>query len=685
MREDPVLHAGEEDRGELQALRGVERHQGDDAVLVVGDLVGVGDQGDPLQEVGQPGLDRARVDVGRVGARGRDGVVGELTGDGDELGEVLHAGLVLGVVGLLQRGEVARSVEHGLQDDVGPLAGVDHLEQLLDHGDEGLDVGQAAGGHAGRVLGLLQRFPEGQAVALGQRVDAGHGAVADAPLGGVEDPSERDLVVGVGQGAEVGQGVAHLLALVEAHPTDDLVGLAGADEHLLEDTRLGVGAVEDGDIGGLEPTVDELVDLVGDEAGLVTLVVGDVADDAVAVAGVAPQGLLLAALVVLDDRVGSGEDRLGGAVVLLQQDRGRVGEVLLEVEDVADVGAAEGVDRLVGVTDHHQLGRLGPRGLVGVGVGQRGVVHPVGTELVDQGVLGVVGVLVFVDQHVPEPAPVDLPHLGVGPEELDGRHDQVVEVEGVRLPQALLILLVGRDVGLLEVVAGILLGRLDVAQLVLLVADPVEHLAGLVVARVQVEVAEDQLHQPLLVLGVVDREVGLQADFVDLLAEDPHAGAVERGDPHDPGTLADQGLDALLHLGGGLVGEGDRQNAAGVGPALGDQPRDPPGQHPGLARPRARDDQEGRPLVLHGRLLRLVEPVEELLGARATPFRTRLVGRLRRGEGLEARDGGNRGLVRRTHAASSLGAGTDKSWVGGRVTTVRKRRARRTRRPPRTR
>ena len=89
MREHAVLEAGEEDDGELQALGGVQRHQGDDAVAVVGDLVGVGDQRHPLEEVGEPGLDDAGVDVSRVGGRTRDRVLGELARDGDELAEVL--------------------------------------------------------------------------------------------------------------------------------------------------------------------------------------------------------------------------------------------------------------------------------------------------------------------------------------------------------------------------------------------------------------------------------------------------------------------------------------------------------------------------------------------------------------------------------------------------------------------
>ena len=72
MGEDAVLEAGEEDDGELQALGGVQRHQRDHADVLavggVGDLVGVGHQGHPLEEVAEPDGDDAVLDVGGVGA-----------------------------------------------------------------------------------------------------------------------------------------------------------------------------------------------------------------------------------------------------------------------------------------------------------------------------------------------------------------------------------------------------------------------------------------------------------------------------------------------------------------------------------------------------------------------------------------------------------------------------------------
>ena len=166
MGEDAVLEAGEEDDRELEALGGVEGHQRDDAGVVavggVGDLVGVGDQGDPLEEVAEADGDGARLDLGRVGARPRLRVLGELAGHRDELGEVLHAGAVLRVVARLELGEVARALEHGLEDDVGALVGLDHRLQLLDDRDERLDVLQAARGQA--------RAPSAARVSASQKV-----------------------------------------------------------------------------------------------------------------------------------------------------------------------------------------------------------------------------------------------------------------------------------------------------------------------------------------------------------------------------------------------------------------------------------------------------------------------------------------------------------------------------------
>ena len=171
-------------------------------------------------------------------------------------------------------------------------------------------------------------------------------------------PLEADHVLRVHQQREVGQRVLDLGPLVEARAADDLVADAVAHEHVLEHAALRVGPVEDGDLVARAALVHEPLDLGHHEARLGVLVLELAHVHRLALAEVAPELLVLARAVVLDDRVGGREDRLRRAVVLLQLDDLGVGVVLLEVEDVADVGAAEAVDRLVVVADHRQVAVL---------------------------------------------------------------------------------------------------------------------------------------------------------------------------------------------------------------------------------------------------------------------------------------------------------------------------------------
>ncbi len=283
----------------------------------------------------------------------------ELERDGGEFLQVLDAGLVLRVGGRLQFGEIARLLQHRLQHGRRPGAGLGDRAQLLHQRVEALHGVRGPGGHAVRLVDAGQRLREGDLLARRERLEHGLGPVPDAALGHVEDAAQRHRVLRVGQHPQVRQHVADLTALVEAHAADDLVGQPDPDEDLFEDTGLGVGAVEDGDVAGLSVArVGEPVDLVGDELRLVVLGVGDIAGDPGTGAGLRPQVLRAAVLVPLDDGVRGAEDGLRGAVVLLEQDGGGVRIVLLELEDVADRGAAEGVDRLVGVTDDAQFGPL---------------------------------------------------------------------------------------------------------------------------------------------------------------------------------------------------------------------------------------------------------------------------------------------------------------------------------------
>src|SRR5690606_30212275 len=130
-----------------------------------------------------------------------------------------------------------------------------------------------------------------------------------------------------------------------------------ADEDLLQRARLRVGAVEDRHLGVRHPGATQRLGLVCDELGLIVLRIAGEPDDLLAVAAVRPELLVFAIEVVADHGIGGREDVLGGAVVLLEQHDLRARVVLLELTDVADVRAAEGVDRLIRIAHDSQRRR----------------------------------------------------------------------------------------------------------------------------------------------------------------------------------------------------------------------------------------------------------------------------------------------------------------------------------------
>ena len=247
--------------------------------------------------------------------------------------------------------------------------------------------------------------------------------VADAPLRPVRDPHQADGVGRVVEHLEVRRRVLDLGALVEARPTDHLVADLVQAQRLLEHSRLRVHPVEDRDLAAGVALLDEAGDLGGDVARLGLLVLDLDHPHRIAVAELRPEPLFLPLGVVRDHGVRRLENRVRRAVVLLERDRARLGEVALELQDVADVGAAEGVDRLVGIADRAD------------------VVMVLGEEL-QQAVLRVIRVLVLVDEDVPEGVLPVLPSVREVLQDLHGQHQHVVEVDGVRGGELALVQLV---------------------------------------------------------------------------------------------------------------------------------------------------------------------------------------------------------------------------------------------------
>ena len=371
---------------------------------------------------------------------------------------------------------------------------------------------------------------------------------------------------------EVGERVLDLLALIKPDAADDLVRDVLPHQLVFNRPRLRVGAIEDRH-HRVDVVRADLLDRLGDEVGLLELVTAAVVDDLLAALAIGPQPLVLAVAVLLDDGGRGVQDHLGRSVVLLEPDGLGVPEVVVEVHQVAQVGAAPLVDRLIGIADDREVA---PR---------RG-------EVADEQVLRPVGVLVLVDHDVLELPAVPLAHLLGLLEELDRLEQQIVEIERVALLQRDQVFLVDlRDLLVAQIPGAA--QRLGPLHPVLRLADAREGLSWRHQLVVDPELALGLLDDGDLIGRVVDHEVARQPDVRRFPPQQPRAQGMECRQPHPVRVVAQQRLDPLAHLAGRLVGEGDRQHLIRGRVAVADEIRDAIRDDARLPRTRARENHHG--------------------------------------------------------------------------------------------
>ena len=329
VRKEPVFPAGQEDGLEFQPLCRMQRHDVDGIEL--GILLGVHDQRDMLQEGAQALI---------------------LLHGADQLLQVLEpAGRFRRAVVLPHRG-VAGFVQH----DLGKLGVRRGFQQSLPAREIGGDL--AKGGARLRL----------QLVALGKGggslehrhakrtrrvVDLADRGLAKPALGHVHDALEGEVVGALRHDAQKGERIADFHPLVEARTADDAVVQADLDEAVLEGARLEGRAHQDRHVVQLVLLPVQPLDLLADGARLLVGIPGGMHGD-LGILRVGPVGeqRLAEAAFIVGDQVRGGAEYVGrGAIVAFQADDGGAREILVEAQDVVDLGAAPAVDRLVVVAD----------------------------------------------------------------------------------------------------------------------------------------------------------------------------------------------------------------------------------------------------------------------------------------------------------------------------------------------
>ena len=310
------------------------------------------------------------------------------------------------------------------------------------------------------------------------------------------------------------------------------------------------------------PTADRL-DAGNRPVGLVLFVHRIDHPHRLALAQFRKQGFGVELGVGLDHMVGGTQNSAGGAVVLLQLDDFELRKIQWQALEVVQRRAAPAVDRLVVVAHRCEA---------------RPLTHQVFQHLV----LGGVGVLVFVHQHMAHLGLPALAHLGVVDQQLQGHANQVVKVHALVGRQPLLV--EGHDARdhasiVVRRLGGSLLG---VQPHVFPEADGPLPLAGCGRVGGAAAIFEDAGD----IVGIHDAELRLETQDSAVFAHDAHTQRMEGANQHILGGAANELFGPLAHLGGRLVGEGDGGNALGLQSCF-DQAADLVGDDPRFARARS--------------------------------------------------------------------------------------------------
>ena len=409
--EQAFVEAGQEDDREFQALGGVESHEGHFGITAF-KIIDIADQGDVFQKV-------LEVAVGIA--------VHVIFGDRQEFADIFLAAFALRVVFrfFIEHITVASLFDDRF-DEAQDIFAFDVVEEVENHGGEVFQRCPGSFGD-GNLVRRRQGFKQGYALFFRIGCDVFHRRGADVPFRHVDDTRQAQAVFRVVEQSQIGQDVFDFLAVVELGAADHGIGNGIAHEFFFEDTGLGVGPEEDGHIA-IRFMADfvAVIDDAGNVVGFIVFRLGLVMDDLVPCRVFRPQCLLGPAFVIVDDGIGGVEDGLCRSVVLFQFNRCRIGIVPGKVDDIADIGTAPGVNALVRIADDAD-------------------VAPAGSQDLGQGVLGMVRILVFVDQDVLETGLVLFPNIFLFLQKAHGQEQEVVEVDSIVFPQ--LFLVQGVDVG----------------------------------------------------------------------------------------------------------------------------------------------------------------------------------------------------------------------------------------------
>ena len=373
--------------------------------------------------------------------------------------------------------------------------------------------------------------------------------VTKTSCGVVDDSTQRLLIIRISHYTEIGYDILDFLTLIEGQSAVNAVWYSILAHLLLKRTALRIRTIKDGKVTILSTLLSsDTLNVVAYDDSLLLVAIGGLQRESLALFVLAEDILANLSFVLANQRVSCLNDELRRTVVLLQfKEACALRVLLLEIEDIVDIGTSEAIDALRIVANHTYTTMLL-------------------CQLQHDSLLRIVRVLILVDQHIVESFYVLLTDILMLMKQQIGLHQQVVEIHGVSLSATLripIIYISHLRTLLLDIVcrprAGLVGTRHQ--QMVLGHRNTVGHTGRLVNLVIELHLFDNVLDKRTRIRLVVNGKITVEADDVGFCSQNTCKDGVECAHLQTLSPLLPhKASNTLFHLTSSLVGKGQCQD-----------------------------------------------------------------------------------------------------------------------------
>ena len=510
--EQTVFKANQIHMGKLQALGRVHSHQYHCIITVV-IFLDIGIQGNLFQEACQSGNFR----IFHIGQNA-----------GFQFTNVLQAGLVflcilgiehIHITGTSQQFFVEISQVHAI------------VQQLCQAFDQHSKLHQFSGRFFQRCIGIriTHHLIHGNGRSSRQAFHIFQCLCTQASGRIIDDPLQPQIIGPIVDHAQIGNHILDFCPVKETGATNDPVRNRIELQSRFHSIGLGIGTIKDGMVlkpfalrGGKNTTDNKI--------RFCPLVRCLIHRNRFACTIVGPKPFSLTAQIMGNHRIGRIQNGLCRTIVLLQANHTGATVLLFKIQNIFDGGATETIDTLIIVTHYTNI-------------------FIATCQNTGQQILGMVGILIFVHQHITEFPLIICPHIFVFLQQFNCQQNNIIKVNGIIILQPFLI----GPVSFSNMLSAKITGNfcplgvfLRGDQLVLFSSNNAQHIFCRECLIIQAHVLDDLFHDPFRVSSVVNGKMRRISHTLCIPAKDPATGRVESHGPHILPLRAQHGAQPLF-------------------------------------------------------------------------------------------------------------------------------------------